>query len=495
MGVHPWTNNSTAEAVAPVTRRGCDSNSNSNSNLYRRLSALGATGGSVTQTLNEYIREGRFPKKYELERCIKELRKYKKYHHALEIMEWMEIRDINYSHGDYAICLDLISKTKGIAAAEYYFHDLSPSAKNRFTYGALLNCYCKEKMEDKALALFEEMDEMSIASLPLPYNNLMSLYMRLAQPEKVPLFIQKMKDNNIPLSTFSYNIWMHSLSCLNDIEGVERVFGEMTRDEKEKCDWTTYSNLAAAYIKAGLHEKAEAALKKLEEEMGPHTREAFHFLISLYAGTSNLGEVQRIWKTLNAVFKTTTNMSYLIMLQALGKLNDMDGLKKLFEEWELSCSSYDTRLTNAAVTAYLRNDMIEQAEIVLHNAVQRSSGSFHWVWESFMIFYLKKRQMDMALKCLEAAVVGLKNNKWKPSPDNVNTFMKYFEEERDVEGAEKFCMILKNAKCLDPKAYELLLQTYVAAGKTAPEMRQRIEEDGAEMNCKLENLLNRVCPE
>lgn len=71
-----------AEAVAPVTRVGGDRNRN----LYGRLSALGATGGSVTQTLNEYIREGRFPKKYELERCIKELRKYKKYHHALEVL-------------------------------------------------------------------------------------------------------------------------------------------------------------------------------------------------------------------------------------------------------------------------------------------------------------------------------------------------------------------------------------------------------------------------
>lgn len=75
-------------------------------------------------------------------------------------------------------------------------------------------------MTDKALALFKKMDEMNIASTSVAFNNLMSLYMRLGQPEKVPPLIEEMRHRNIPLDTFSYNILMHSYSCLNDIEAV-----------------------------------------------------------------------------------------------------------------------------------------------------------------------------------------------------------------------------------------------------------------------------------
>lgn len=464
------------------------------SRLYRRLSALGATKGSVAETLNEYMREGRFVKKYELEKCIKELRKYRRYQHALEIMEWTEKRGVNLSFGDYGVRLDLIAKVQGITEAEKYFGSLPPSMQNQSTYGALLNCYCVEKMTDKALSLFEKMDQLNFTSKSLAFNNIMSLYMRLGQPEKVPPLVQEMKSRKVPLCTFSYNILMNSYSCLDDIEGVERVFEEIKQENAKECDWTTYSNLSVAYVKAGHNEKAELALKKLEEEMGPRNREAYHYLISLHARISNLGEVYRIWNSLKH-FLVITNSSYLVMLQSLSKRNDIDGLKKCYEEWESSCSTYDMRLANNVIGAYLRHDMLNDAEKVFHCALKRSQGPFFLAWEMFILFYLRKRQIDLAQQCMEAIASRLKGSKWRPKYETINNFFKYFVEERDVGGAEELCKFLKKVNCISIDVYSSLLRTYIAANRTADDMILRIKEDGIEMSCELEELLKSVCPE
>jgi pentatricopeptide repeat protein len=411
----------------------------------------------------------------------------------MQIMDWMEKKKIKYNSTDHALRLDLLSKTKGILAAEEYFNILPPTAKDRLTYGALLNCYCKELMEDKALALFKKMGELNFLSSDLAFNNLMSLYMRLNQPEKVPPLVQEMKQRSIPPSTFTYNIWMNSYASLNDMEGVERVM----REDESKCDWTKYSNLAAIYVKARLFEEAESALKKLEEVMKPPKREAYHYMISLYAGTNNLDEVNRVWNSLKSTFPKVNNMSYLAMLQALRRLqggDSVDGLTKCYKEWESSCSSYDIRLANVAISVYLSHDMFKEASLVFDTAIKRCRGPFFAARESFMVYLLKTHQLDLALSHLEAAVSEAKDSKWRPTPATAAAFLKYFEAEKDVDGAEKFCSVLKTFDCLTSNIYHLLLKTYIAAGKSAPKMRQRLKEDHIEISLDLEKLLERVCP-
>jgi pentatricopeptide repeat protein len=422
-------------------------------------------------------------------------------------MEWMQKRKMNFSHVDHAVYLDLTAKTKGIAAAENYFDNLPPSVQNHVTYSTLLNCYCKELMSEKALTLFEKMDKMKLLSTSMPFSNLMTLHMRLGQPEKVLDIVQEMKQRGVSPGTFTYNIWMQSYGCLNDFEGVQRVLDEMKMDGKENFSWTTYSNLATIYVKAGLLEQAESALRKLEEQIEcgrdcdfqkkrrhDADREAYHFLISLYAGTSNLSEVHRVWNSLKSSFRTTTNISYLNVLQALAKLKDVEGLLKCFKEWESSCHSYDMRLANVAIRACLEHDMYEEAASIFDEALKRTKGLFFKAREMFMVFFLKNHQPDLALKHMKAAFSEAKEIEWQPDQKTVSAFLNYFEDEKDVDGAERLCKIWKQINRQKCNAYILLLKTYIAAGRLAPEMRQRLEEDNIEINPELENLLKRLSP-
>ncbi|PON72372.1 hypothetical protein TorRG33x02_251700 [Trema orientale] len=79
--------------------------------IYREIVNV-STGSCVWRELNEYVIEGNVIKKQHVTSCIKQLCNFKRFPIALQVMEWMEMRKINYSYADYTIRLDLISKTK-----------------------------------------------------------------------------------------------------------------------------------------------------------------------------------------------------------------------------------------------------------------------------------------------------------------------------------------------------------------------------------------------
>ena len=57
-------------------------------NLYQRLAVLEKTGETVSQTLNQYITEGKALEKGELERYIQDFRKNGRFHRALEVSQY-----------------------------------------------------------------------------------------------------------------------------------------------------------------------------------------------------------------------------------------------------------------------------------------------------------------------------------------------------------------------------------------------------------------------
>lgn len=394
---------------------------------------------------------------------------------------------MNFSFTDNALHLDLISKVKGVVEAENYFHNLPASAKNKFTYGTLLNCYCNNAMEEKALSLFKEMEELDLTCSTLHYNNIMGLYLRIGKLEKIPSLVEEMKQRNISLNSFSYNIWMQSYARQDDTAGVERVYHGLLENDSALCDWTICSSLAAHYVKAALDEKAELSLKKLELVMNSSNREAYHYLMTLYASLSKLAEVYRVWDSLKAAFQITTNISYLVMLGCLRRLKDLEGIKRVFEEWDSKCTSYDVRLVRTVISAYLEQDRLEEAEALFKEASRKASKPFLRGMELFMIYFLKRGQVDRCVEFLEAALSISKNEVWIPHVSTIDAFLMHFEGNGDVE-------TVKDGDSLKATAYHLFLKAYAAAGKTGPGMRRMLEEDGIEISDELEKLLQEVRP-
>ncbi|KAF5177678.1 Pentatricopeptide repeat-containing protein [Thalictrum thalictroides] len=465
-----------------------------NTDLYRRLSALGSrTDVNVGDTIDEWVKEGKSVTKSAILGYIRELRKYKKHDHAIQLFEWLDKRGRDLSHGDHAVRLDLIAKAKGLDSAEKYFMSLPESSKNKFTYGALLNCYCVEKMTDKAMDLLEKMKKLNCASTCLVYNNIISLHMKVGEPEKVPSLVKEMKEKSITPNVHTYCALINSYALLKDIDRAEGVLEEMKKDGV-RCDWSTYANLASIYIKAGHFDKANSTLKEMEKRNDLREPKAFHILIGLYSHTSNRLGVDRVWSSLKAAFPKLSNRCYLHKLQALHRLGDTDGLKKCFEEWESNCANYDIRLVNVLIESYLNREMVKEAE-ALREAAEKKGGKPNFrTLEMLMNFYLKKRQVDSALKCLGSAASRLKDNEWKPSEDSVSMFLKYLEEEKDVDGAENLFKSLKKFRSTNTEVYESLIRTYIAAEKKEPRMRIRMKEDGIEITPGFNKLIGKVCP-
>ncbi|KAH9627481.1 hypothetical protein KSS87_006172, partial [Heliosperma pusillum] len=156
-------------------------------NIFKNISLVEDPQKGVSSILNQCENQGKMFSKWELCRIVKELRKFGKFKLALEVYKWMNnrIERFRISSSDAAIQLDLIAKVHGIPSAEDYFTRVPEKMKDMRLYGALLNAYVGVKLRDKAETLMEQMKKKGYCVHPLPYNVMMTLYMKLHELDKV----------------------------------------------------------------------------------------------------------------------------------------------------------------------------------------------------------------------------------------------------------------------------------------------------------------------
>ncbi|KAH0978418.1 hypothetical protein GBA52_028137 [Prunus armeniaca] len=472
----------TKAATASVEK----SSSGGRDTLGRRLMSLVFPKRSAVIAIRKWKEEGHTVRKYELNRIVRELRKLKRYKHALEICEWMTLQqDMKLLPGDYAVHLDLIAKVRGLNSAEKFFEDLPDQMTDRPTCTALLHTYVQNKLSDKAEALMAKMSQCGYMKHPLAYNHILSLYVSNGQFDKVPEVIQELKSNTSP-DVVTYNLWLTVCALQSDVETAEKVFLELKK-AKLNPDWVTFSTLTNLYIKSLLTEKAAVTLKEMEKIASRKNRVAYSSLLSLHTNIGDKDGVWRIWKKMKSCFRKMNDAEYTCMLSSLVKFKEFEEAEKLYTEWESVSGTHDARVSNILLAAYINKDQMEMAETFHNRMVQNGTTPCYSTWELLTWGFLKQKHTEKVLDNFKKAVGSVK--RWDPDKRLIGEVFNRLKEEGNIQGAEELLVFLRNAGHVSTEIYNSLLRTYAEAGKMPLIVAERMEKDNVQLDEETRRLI------
>ncbi|KAJ4977073.1 hypothetical protein NE237_002179 [Protea cynaroides] len=457
--------------------------------------SLTQSTASVVSQLDKWVEDGNKVKGAELKRIIRNLRNRGKASNALEVSEWTyKNGNCRFSPSDHAVQLDLVGKVRGPDAAESYFNNMSDQQKNEKTYGALLNCYVRERLMDKSLSHIQTMKEKGCASTVLTYNDLMSLYANLGQYEKVPDVLAEMKENGVSPDHFSYRTCIISYGIRSKISEMEMILEEMKGQDHIEMDWKTYSVVAKYYLKAGLTDKAMVALKGLEQQLDKLEKKpdlAYNHLISLYASLGRKTEVLRFWELKKAACSKCLNQDYMTMLDALVKLGELEEAKSFLKEWESCGNNYDFRVPNTLLIGFCEKGLVEEAEALLEDIAKSGKTPIPNSWSILASGYVGKKEMLKAVECMKKALSAYVGNEgWKPKPKLITSILGWVGDEGKVEDVETLVGLLKDVVPIDAEMYHALLKANLREGKEVDELLKNMKADGIDEDEETKNILS-----
>ncbi|XP_062225788.1 pentatricopeptide repeat-containing protein At5g09450, mitochondrial-like [Phragmites australis] len=327
-----------------------------NDDLRSRIFRLGLAKRSATAALEKWAGEGRAaPAAEELRRIARDLRRARRYKHALEVADWMKTHhESDLSESDYGMRIDLITKVFGANAAEDFFEKLPPGAKSLEAHTALLHSYARSKMTDKAERLFERMKDANMSMDVLVYNEMMTLYISVGELDKVQVVAEELKRQNVSPDLFTYNLRISAATASMDFEGFKGILDEMSKDPNSNEGWALYRNLAAMYVDASQLVCSRNPLVEAEAKISQRDWITYDFLVILHTGLGNRERIKDIWKSMLMTSQRMTSRNYICVLSSHLMCGQLKDAGEIVDQWQRSkAPEFDISACNRLLDAFL----------------------------------------------------------------------------------------------------------------------------------------------
>nr|GMD31916.1 pentatricopeptide repeat-containing protein At4g02750-like [Ipomoea batatas] len=436
--------------------------------LFDRLMAVERNRASIVPILEQWFGEDRPIKLDNLRYIIKGLRKHRRSKHALQIFEWIDVsKRLQLSPREIAVRVDLIQKTRGLEAAEKYFYSIPIHLRADKVYAALLNCYAHRKVVEKAECVLQKLRKEFGYVHCLAFNVMLNLYSKVGKFEELHSLAQEMEEKRVIVDKFFYTIRLNAYATARDVDGMEMLLKKMEANPMNPMmvadSVVCYTIVANAYIRAGDFEKALAAVKKCEHlTRRQRTEREYECLLTLYGSMGRKGDVYRIWNEYKGVGKLRNN-GYLSMISALEKLDDLDAMEKIVEEWESHKTSFDIRFPNFLVYVYCKKGNLRKAEAIIERIIESGQKASAGTWSRMACGYCENKQMDKAVQALKKTILAAHTQANLPLR-LLASCLTYLESNGKFQAAEDIIKLLKK-RVLVSEEFEQRLEDYIRKGK------------------------------
>lgn len=305
---------------------------------------------------------------------------------------------------DIGLRLKLILKNFGLEQTENYFNKIPENLRTYQTYLALLNCYTVSKSVEKAESIMQKARDLGYADKPIWYNLMMNLYNQLGNREKLGELLTEMESKRISYDQFTYSVCLSTCIMASDAVAMDRVLRVMESDPAVSVHWRTLVIAAEGYLRMGSIDEALVVLDKLEKQLKKSSRRyvLLAFLLRLYAEAGKKEELLRIWDMCKD--GKVVNKLYISMMRSLMKFNDIEGMEKIFKEWESSATLFDFRVPNFLIDAYCTDGRLEKAEALVAGVLSKGGNPLVTTWCHLAGGYMKKNQVGQAVGSLRKAI-------------------------------------------------------------------------------------------
>lgn len=417
-------------------------------NLYQRLQKCYEQRVSVIPVLDKWVAQVGEIRQQTLQLLITDFRKHRRFMPALQIAEWMSSSRKRYAITPelVAIQLDLLLKVHGLEQVEKYFNQLEDGSIDLPVYTALMNCYGEAKFLEKAEATMEHIRKFDSSSV-LPYNILLRLYYVKQKHDQLDALVQQMQDEGIVYDKITHKILLNAYTRY-DLEQMEKLLVKMELDGRFTVDFDSYATAAKGYLKAGAFDKAIVLLKKAESLIGVRASStAYLSLITYYATMQRKEDVHRIWGLLPEVAKLYNN-AYVSMISSLVKVDDLDGARKILEEWEGTSNTFDIQIPNLVIRAYCKKGNVGDAAVMVKRLVDAGEEPNAQTLSHMALGYLKNGEMEKAAEMKKKAFLcNLRG--WQPNLIVVGGCIEYLQNKGDAYGIKEMLVLLEKFSSLE----------------------------------------------